>query len=100
MIVLFSSIKNLNLVCLPFLTGKNPSKTNLSLGKPEFTSAGIKAVAPGRQSISISFSTHALTKRKPGSEIAGVPASLIKAMLTPDFNFSIILSSTLCSLCI
>ena len=43
----------------------------MSLGKPEFTSAGIKAVGPGRQSISISFSTHSLTKRKPGSEIAG-----------------------------
>ena len=41
----------------------------------ELTNAGTKAVAPGRQSTSISFAIQARTSRKPGSEIAGVPAS-------------------------
>ena len=87
-------------VCLPFLSGKNPSKTNLSLGKPLFTNAGTKAVAPGRHSTAILFSTQARVKRKPGSEIAGVPASLINAMVSPAFNREIMVSIVLCSLCI
>ena len=72
-----------NLVCLPFLTGKKPSKINLSEGNPEFTKAGTKAVAPGKQSTSISFFTHSRTNKKPGSEIAGVPASETSAIVSP-----------------
>ena len=49
-IVLFSSFRLINRFFRPFLVGKNPSKTNLSVGNPEFTKAGIKAVAPAKQS--------------------------------------------------
>ena len=85
--VLVSSCNNFNRVCRPFLWGKKPSKTNLSQGNPEFTKAGTKAVAPGKHSTSISFSTQALTNKNPGSEIAGVPASLIKAMVIPNLIY-------------
>jgi hypothetical protein len=37
MIVLVSSAKVLNLVCLPFFGGKNPSKTNENRTKKEGT---------------------------------------------------------------
>src|SRR5690606_40326855 len=87
--VLFSSCNSFSLVCLPFLWGKNPSKTNLSQGNPELTKAGTKAVAPGKHSTSILFSTQALTNKKPGSEIPGVPASETKAIVLPEFNLSI-----------
>ena len=79
--------------------GKNPSKTNRSLGSPEFTNAGTKAVAPGKHSIAIPSSTHALVNKNPGSDIAGVPASLISAISRPDFNLSTKLFKILCSLC-
>ena len=86
MIVRGSSANKRKRVCRPFLTGKNPSNTNLTFGNPEFTKAGTKAVAPGKQSTVISFSTQALVSKNQGSEIAGVPASLISAMVVPVFN--------------
>ena len=86
-------------VCFPFLSGKKPSKTNLSLGNPLFTSAGTNAVAPGKHSTSILFSTQARVNKKPGSEMAGVPASEISAIVSPAFNREIIFSMVLCSLC-
>ncbi len=98
--VLSSSESNFSLVCLPFLTGKNPSNTNLSEGSPEFTKAGTNAVAPGKQSTSISFFTHSRTNKKPGSDIAGVPASETNAIVSPDLILSIHFCKTLCSLCI
>ena len=64
----------------------NPSKINRSDGNPEFTSAGTNAVGPGRDSTSILFSMQALTIRNPGSEIPGVPASVINAIDIPDSN--------------
>ncbi len=84
--VRFSKESSVNRFCRPFLGGRNPSKINRSDGNPEFTSAGINAVAPGRDSTSIWDSIQALTNRKPGSEIPGVPASVINAMDIPDFN--------------
>ena len=86
-------------VCLPFFSGKNPSNTNLSLGKPLFTKAGTKAVAPGKHSTGIWFSIQARVSKNPGSEIAGVPASEIKAMVSPAFNRLRQFSMVLCSLC-
>ena len=83
--VLSSKTKLSSLVCLPFLCGKKPSKQNLSEGRPELTRAGTNAVAPGKVSTSIAFLMHSLTNRKPGSEIPGVPASVIRAIVTPDF---------------
>jgi hypothetical protein len=61
-------------------------KTNLSLGSPLFTSAGTNAVAPGRHSTVIPFSTQARVSKNPGSDIAGVPASEIKAMVSPPLT--------------
>ena len=60
-----------------------PSKTNLSDDNPELTIAGINAVGPGKQFISISLLIDSLTIKKPGSEIDGVPASDIKDILLP-----------------
>ena len=97
--VLVSSANKSKRVCLPFLTGKKPSKTNLSLGNPELTNAGTNAVAPGKQSTSILFSTQALVSKKPGSEIAGVPASEISAQVSPACMRFKIPSIDLCSLC-
>ena len=51
----------------------------------------VKAVAPAKHSTGISFSIHDLISKNPGSEIPGVPASLIMAIEVPFFNFSIIL---------
>ena len=99
MTVRFSSAISFNLLVLPFFTGKNPSNKNLSDGKPELTRAGIKAVAPGRHSISILFLMHSRINKNPGSEIPGVPASEINAIWIPLFYFSIIDISFLCSLC-
>ena len=90
--VLVSSARSFNLVCRPFFGGRNPSNTNLSFGNPELTNAGTKAVAPGRQSTSILFSIQALDSKNPGSEIAGVPASLINAIEIPFFNLFTLLS--------
>ena len=94
-----SSAKAKYRVCLPFFSGKKPSKTNRSLGKPLLTNAGTKAVAPGKHSTYILFSTQARVNKNPGSEIAGVPASEIKAIFSPAFNREITFSMVLCSLC-
>ena len=99
-IVRVSSARAKYRVCLPFLSGKNPSKTNLSFGKPLLTKAGTNAVAPGKHSTSILFSTQARVSKNPGSEIAGVPASEINAMVSPAFKREIKFSIVLCSLCI
>ena len=99
-IVRVSSAKAKYRVCFPFLSGKNPSKTNLSLGNPLLTNAGTNAVAPGKHSTAIPFSTQARVNKNPGSEIAGVPASEINAIVSPAFNLEIKFSIVLCSLCI
>ena len=70
----------------PFFKGKKPSKQNASVGKPLFTKAGTKAVAPGKQHTSTLFSTQALTNKNAGSLIPGVPASVSKAIFFPVFN--------------
>ena len=95
---LLSLLNNSNLFFLPFLIGKNPSKINLSEEIPEFTRAGTKAVAPGRQSISILFFIASLIIKNPGSDIDGVPASDIKDIIFPDKTSSMYCFTTLCSL--
>ena len=85
---------------LPFLWGKKPSNKNRSHGRPEFTRAGTSAVAPGKVSTSTPFSIQALTSRNPGSEIAGVPASLTNAKtFSVEESSSTNCSTILCSLC-
>ena len=46
---------------------------------PLLTNAGTNAVAPGRHSTFIPTLIHSLTNKKAGSEIPGVPASVITA---------------------
>src|SRR5664279_112573 len=96
--VLDSSTNAVSLLFLPFLGGRNPSKQNLSHGNPEFPSAGMRAVGPGRVSIGISFSTHVLTNKKPGSEMPGVPASDTRAIVCPSRILEQTDSTFLCSL--
>lgn len=83
---------------LLFLCGKNPRNVNSFIEKPEFINAGIKAVAPGRQETFILFFMQCLTNKKPGSDIIGVPASVIKAILLHFFKKSIMLNIIFCSL--
>ena len=80
------------------MCGKKPSKMNFSAGKPELTKAGTNAVGPGRHSTSILRFTHSRTSKKPGSEMAGVPASVTKAKVSPASMRSAIRSTTRCSL--
>ena len=94
-----SVANSLNFVCLPFFTGKNPSKQNRSHGKPEFTKAGTKAVAPGNVSTFKFSFMHSRTNKNPGSEMAGVPASLTNAICLPSFKNLIISANAWCSLC-
>src|SRR6478736_2369973 len=69
---------------IPLKKGINPSNTNRLVGMPLLTKAGTNAVAPGRDSILISFFMHSLINKKAGSEIPGVPASVTNAIFFPD----------------
>ena len=63
----------------PFFWGRKPSNTNLSQGRPLLTKAGTKAVAPGSVCTSMPALTASRTRKKPGSLMPGVPASLTRA---------------------
>ena len=93
-----SAANSASRVALPFFSGRNPSNTNRSQGNPEATSAGTKAVAPGRQTTSIPASRQARESMKPGSEIPGVPASETSASLLPLSSSSTRPATALCSL--
>ena len=56
--------------------------------------AGMQAVAPGRVHTLMPARAHSRLRRKPGSEMPGVPASLTRATVSPDA----ILSQTLAAL--
>ena len=60
-------------------TLKNPSNINLSVGKPEDTSEAKTADGPGIDSILHPTFIACLTNLYAGSDIAGVPASVITA---------------------
>ena len=98
MIVRYSVESSFRRVCLPFFWGRKPSKQNFSLGNPEATNAGTKAVAPGRHSTSTPWRTHSRTNMNPGSDIAGVPASDTNAMFSPALIRAATCSTVLCSL--
>ena len=67
----------------PFSAEGILQKQKRSQGNPELTRAGMNAVAPGRVSTSMFLSRHRLTRRKPGSDIPGVPASETRATTVP-----------------
>ena len=70
----------------PFLGGRKPSKRNRSVGRPEDTNAAKDAEAPGIASIVISCTNASLISLYAGSEIPGVPASVITAKSFPLFK--------------
>ncbi len=82
----------------PFLGGRKPSKIKRSVGNPELTSAGTKAVGPGRVSTSMSSRRHSRVRRNPGSLMPGVPASEISAMVSPASSRSMMGRTVACSL--
>ena len=73
---------------LPFLGGKNPSNKNLSVGNPELTKAAKTADGPGTASTLEPISIAFLTNLYAGSEIAGVPASVITATSLPSVSYT------------
>ena len=81
--------------------GKNPINTNFSVLNPLTDNAEVIAEAPG---IGIILTSGEFLKIKsmsslPGSDIPGVPASVIKARLFPSrrsFNISYFFSSDEC----
>ena len=64
--------------------GKNASKQNLCVESPDIEIAVTQALAPGKEVTSIPFSRHSFTSSSPGSEMPGVPASVISAMSFPS----------------
>ena len=81
-------LKTFAIAC--FFSGINPKKINFS-EKPLIDTAVATAEGPGIGIILILFLIHSLTKIAPGSEILGVPASEINAIVSPDLRRSIIL---------
>ena len=86
-------------VFLPFFKGIKPSKIKLLVGKPLLTSAGTNAVAPGKLVTGTPAALQARTNKNAGSEIPGVPASVMSAIFFPASNCCTKCSTTLCSLC-
>ena len=59
------------------------------MSNPDVIKAFISAQAPGIGIISILFCMASFTITSPGSEIAGVPASVIRAIFSPFNNLLI-----------
>ena len=88
MIVRDSFFKSSNISLRSFLSaGRKPSKQKRLVLKPDNVSAVIHAEAPGSEVTVIPDSWHIFTSISPGSDIAGVPASVIRAILFPSCNF-------------
>ncbi len=84
----------------PSRAGRNPSKENLSVGRPAMLSAAVIAEGPGTATTLMPSCVTRRTSSNPGSESSGVPASLTSAMRVPARNFSSsssIRSRSLCS---
>ena len=65
------------------LTVRNPSKVKRPVGRPLTAKALTAAQQPGMARTSTPFSAHSRTRSSPGSEMAGVPASVIRAQDSP-----------------
>ena len=64
--------------------GRKASKQKRLVGRPERVRAVMQAAGPGRLLTLIPYSMHIATRVSPGSEIQGVPASVIRAMFCPS----------------
>ena len=63
--------------------GKNPAKAKDLVSKPDAISAVNAALAPGSGTTVIPASIAFVTRSAPGSDIAGMPASLTQAIDCP-----------------
>ncbi len=63
--------------------GRKPSKVNRPVGRPDTDNATVSAQGPGREITSTPAAAHRATSSSPGSETAGVPASVTRAQLSP-----------------
>ena len=68
----------------PFFWGRKPPKKKGSGGRPEPTSAVMAAQGPGMTETGMRAEMVARMSGYPGSEIAGVPASVTRAMWQPE----------------
>ena len=68
----------------PAFRGRKPSKKKWSMASPLATRAQVTALGPGMTSTGRAASSAASTRRWPGSETPGMPASLTKATRWPD----------------
>ena len=75
--------------CFPRF-GKNPAKEKDLVSNPDAMSAVSAALAPGKGTTVMPFSIAFVTRSAPGSDIAGMPASLTQAMDWPSNKSSII----------
>ena len=69
------------------------------VGNPDKIKAVIPATGPGTDVTVIPFSIQSLTRSSPGSDIAGVPASLTWATFLPSFRSFTIYAPFSCLLC-
>ena len=84
MIVRVSTFSSSSIACLSFLSwGRKASKQNRLVDLPEMISALMQAAGPGMGVTVIPASWHIRTSSSPGSEIPGVPASVISVTLLP-----------------
>ena len=65
------------------LRGRNPSKANRLVGRPLTTRAAIIADGPGTTSTVWPAAAAAATRRSPGSEMPGMPASVTTTTVSP-----------------
>lgn len=75
---------------LSFFESKNPQNVNESVGTPAAERAVMTDDAPGMGMILICAFWQSCTRRYPGSEISGVPASETIAIVSPAFKRSMI----------
>lgn len=63
--------------------GKKPSKVKRPVGWPEAARAATRAQGPGMGHTGIPRAAHWATSSSPGSEMAGIPASVTRAQFSP-----------------
>ena len=78
--------------------GRNPAKRNPLVGRPAALRTAAKAQAPGTGVTGSPERRQARTMRNPGSLMAGVPASLTKAIDFPAASCAVRRLAASCSL--
>src|SRR6266702_2392559 len=83
----------------PLRAGKKPTKRNSSLGRPEAEREASSAEGPGIGTTGMQCRRHSVTRRCPGSETSGIPASLTSAIFAPCSNATTSSGARVNSLC-